>query len=207
VELGSGNYKSQSTTVPVNGAYILSEDQNGVGAQFGASRNYFDYNNGKNTIATTSETFVTAVGNFSTAEQDSLVSQQLTGVCTSSSRCIGSNGLQTTFNSYRLYPMSNPDMMTRPAGTDGKFFTASSNIAEGAKVSTATPTGYRLRSSDDYNYVDAPLVSASAGTWDFEDRIEYPRGFRPAGVLNLESVLLSESRTDSCVSISVGENC
>jgi hypothetical protein len=116
VELGGGNYKSQSTKVPENGAYILAEDQNGVVAKFGSSKNYFDYNNGKNTIATTSEDFVTAVGNFSTVEQGSLVSQQLTGVCNSSSGCTGNEGLQLSVQSYKLYPISRGDANAYYAG-------------------------------------------------------------------------------------------
>jgi hypothetical protein len=184
VELGSGNYRSQSTYVPLNGAYILSEDQNGVGAQFGASRNYFDYGGGtKNTIAQTSENFVTAEGNFSTAEQDSLVSQQLTGVCNSSSGCTGTRGIQTSINQYKLYPISYADFF---GGTSDSTIGVFGGPQSGRRVSTASPPDYWLRSSPDgYNNYGSYVI-ISSGIWGSYYGT-YQDGFRPAGVLNLES--------------------
>jgi hypothetical protein len=191
VELGSGNYKSQSTTVPVNGAYILAEDQTGASTQFGSSRNYFDYNNGKNTIATTSENFVTAQGNFSTAEQGSLVSQQLTGVCNSSGGCTGSYGVQTSVNSYKLYPLGNADYLSYTSSyQSGKFFTASSSTVDGTKVSTTSPAVYWLRSPHYFTNDYAIYMIAASGDWNVTNYVSSSGGFRPAGVLNLESVLL-----------------
>jgi hypothetical protein len=186
VELGSGNYKSQSTTVPVNGAYILAEDQNGVGAQFGASRNYFDYNNGKNTIATTSENFVTAQGYFSAAEQGSLVSQQLTGVCNSSNGCTGSLGVQTSINSYKLYPSSWGDIVTSGVNVaNGKFMTASSRTDASMRVSTTTPAEYWVRAVNETYNNEAEYFRASDGYWA-DGSVAASHGFRPAGVLNLD---------------------
>jgi hypothetical protein len=183
VELGSGNYKSQSTKVPENGAYILAEDQNGIGARFGESINYFDYGSGtKNIIAQTSENFVTAVGNFSTAEQDSLVAQQLTGVCNLSGGCTGSYGVQTSINSYLLYPVSYGDVASGGSTTVGEFGGPSS----GRTVATGSPVYYWTRSpSFDYTAC-SPFVVASSGdiAHNYCSTVTY--GFRPAGVLNLE---------------------
>jgi hypothetical protein len=186
VTLGRGNFKSQSTTVPENGAYILAEDQNGVGAQFGASKNYFDYGGGtKNAIATTSENFVTAEGYFSTAEQGSLVSQQLTGVCNSSSGCTGSYGNLTSIGTYRLYPLSNADIVNRTTQEDGEFFTSAGSVAQGAVVATTNPNTVWTRSNDlgnpDNNKTYAGHTTASGGVWN-RSVVTAAYGFRPAGV-------------------------
>jgi hypothetical protein len=194
VTLGANGYQSQSTKVPENGAYILAEDQNGVESLFGSSNNYFDYGSGtKNTIAQTSENFVTAEGYFSTEEQGSLVSQQLTGVCISSSGCNGSYGVQTSINSYKLYPMSSADVYYGITGSrqlsDGYFFTKDTVAGNmtGAKVSTATPVNYWLRSPVKDMLIYATDVFAGNGQWDISrlDGSEGAYGFRPAGVLNL----------------------
>jgi hypothetical protein len=192
VELGSGNYKSQSTKVPENGAYILAEDQDGVGAQFGSSKNYFDYGSGvKNTIATTSENFVTAAGNFSTAEQGSLVAQQLTGVCSSSSSgCTGNSGIQTSINSYKLYPPSYGDYFSGDQDSSiGKFV----GTANGRKVLTSTPSWYLMRSPSWYADYDTRIISASGGGGG-NLATSGSFGFRPAGVF-LDYRLKFDSRT------------
>jgi hypothetical protein len=187
VELGSGNYRSQSTYVPLNGAYILSEDQTGASTQFGSSRNYFDYGIGtKNTIATYSTNFAGSSANFSTAEQGSLVSQQISGVCNSSSGCTGSFGIQSSVNSYSLYPMALGDFINVDSGDAlGKF----GGTAAGRSVSTGSPSTYYLRAPRNTNASNAPFVYDSGG-WSV-NTVSTNRGFRPAGVLNLESVLLS----------------
>jgi hypothetical protein len=195
VELGSGNYRSQSTTVPVNGAYILAEDQNGVGAQFGSSRNYFDYGSGvKNTIATTSENFVTAQGNFSTAEQGSLVSQQLTGVCNSSSGCTGNWGMQTSVNQYKLYPTSLGDYHGYDGTTDstGRFFgSGGGGGVQGMSTLTGLPALWWTRSNS-HSYNDRSMqIRTSDGGADYYTVHSYSYGFRPAGVLNLDQKWLN----------------
>ncbi|MDR2748799.1 MAG: hypothetical protein LBB10_02775 [Bifidobacteriaceae bacterium] len=187
VTLGSGNYTSQSTEVPENGAYILAEDQNGVAAQFGASKNYFDYASGsKNTIATTSENFVKDQGNFSTTEQDSLVSQQLTGVCNSSNGCSSYSGTGTSINSYKLYPPSFGDFYSGDGGPapSGKFTSS-------MPVESRNPERYWLRSNSYYSANVAMSVTALSGYW-FGPATNLSHGFRPAGILDLNKVLLTE---------------
>jgi hypothetical protein len=203
VTLGSSGYQSQSTNVPVNGAYILAEDQNGVGAQFGSSYNYFDYGSGtKNTIAQTSENFVTASGNFSITEQDSLVSQQLTGVCSSSSSgCTSNFGLQTSINTYKLYPPSSADVYAR-TGTadsgcaDGKFWTKGTSTAciiQGAIVLTGASnskwwTRSPSRDSARANNLYATTGQAQYPTGGTYTDVNYGYSFRPAGVFHLRSL-------------------
>jgi hypothetical protein len=206
VTLGSSGYQSQSTTVPVNGAYILAEDQNGVGAQFGASRNYFDYGSGtKNTIAQTSENFVTTQGYFSTAEQGSLVSQQLTGVCSSSSSgCTGSYGVQTSINSYKFYPLSSADIISRTSSyQNGKFFNALSTEVDGARISTLDPRNYWTRSPDRADSGTIMSILNGNGNW-FGDSRDHTFGFRPAGVFNLKALnvcLPQTFRLGNCLKI------
>jgi hypothetical protein len=198
VELGGAGYKSKSTNVPVNGAYILAEDQDGVGAQFGSNGSYFDYSGVKNTIATRSENFVTAVGNFSTAEQGSLVSQQLTGVCINSNGCASQQGTQTSVYEYKMYPISIADQSAGSGsasyGTTGKFGRKiiASTGAEGWSdwgTPTQSPENWWTRSpsaGQASGGTRGVCVSYANGTpcANFWETASY--GFRPAGVLNLD---------------------
>jgi hypothetical protein len=180
---------SQSTVVPENGAYILAEDQNGVGASFGSSKNYFDFDSGKNTIATTSENFVPALGNFSTAEQDSLVSQHVPGVCISSGGC-NNLGSQTSFFPYKVYPVSGGDLFN---GTGASSIGEFGGPASGRSVSTATPACYWLRSSTGVSYEAGAVVP---GTGAMAAKAVYDQcGFRPAGVFHLKALNVCSPQT------------
>jgi hypothetical protein len=112
-------------------------------------------------------------------------------VCSlSSSGCTSDFGLQTSINTYKLYPPSSADVYygfnIAETISDGYFFTKGTKGAAqpGATTLTTNPAYYWLRSPH-YDYVAYAMVVKSAnGDWD--GGIYGPSGFRPAGVLNLE---------------------
>jgi hypothetical protein len=115
------------------------------------------------------------------------------GVCNSSGGCTASLGVQTSINSYKLYPLSSADVYYGWNGSaqlsNGYFFSkgASARYMTGAITTTSSPTGYWLRSNGGDYTRDALRVDASTGEWNgtsVEGGIQY--GFRPAGVLNLD---------------------
>jgi hypothetical protein len=182
-EIGTGAWKSQSTNVPVNGVYILSEDQNGVGAAFGTANNRFDFTGGKSVIAGTSDNFVTSAGNFSTEEQAALVLQELSGVCNTSNGCTGNSGMQTTNYKYRLYPQSFGDMSYNDSQDQNAKFGSTSH--------TDTPTiniDYWSRSPGRLDSTHPIQYRPGSHSWYSGNSYSTALGFRPAGVFHLKTL-------------------
>jgi hypothetical protein len=212
--LGEAQYRGDTTNVPENSVYILADDQNGVGGMFSNGPltcvdpddqtamgcDYFDYEGGKNTVAETSESFLTTPGNFLPAEQGALLPMYLNGVCTLANGCSNSRGFDISINAYKLFPMAVADVASRENVTyvrDGKFFNkAPSSYNSNAPVATTTPAYYWLRSPDEATHYSnyAMNIKASDGTW-YGDDTNKSFGFRPAGILNLNNVLLTERLT------------
>jgi hypothetical protein len=192
VELGSGYFISQSTDVPLNGAYILSEDQTGASTRFGSS-NAWDWSGGKSTLATYSTNFADNTANFSLAEQGSLVSQRLSGVCSLAGGCPTPSVARTSVGAYKIYPMAGADIFTgETVVSPGVFFTSD----QAGKVVLTCPSvalQYRYwgRSTHYFNDVKIRVNTPySCGRENQEGFSDDTMGTRPAGVLNLESVLL-----------------
>jgi hypothetical protein len=113
------------------------------------------------------------------------------GVCNSSSGCSGSFGVQTSINSYKLYPLSSADVYYGWNGSaqmsDGYFFSkgTTARYMTGAITTTTSPTNYWLRSPGGSS-VRGSDVAIPQGSWYFDELVTDPYGFRPAGVLNLD---------------------
>jgi hypothetical protein len=73
--------------------------------------------------------------------------------------------------------------------SDGYFFSkgATARYQTGAITTTTSPQFYWLRSPDYLQSGGAVYVYATSGYWRSYDGVSDSYGFRPAGVLNLES--------------------
>jgi hypothetical protein len=184
--------------VPENGAFILAEDQDAVATNPITDDNAFDFNGGKGAIATRSDNFVVQQGMFSAAEQDTLLPIQLNGVCSTKGGCSGTTGIGLSMNLYRLFPLSVADIQPTPlAAANGKFLKCeSASQCIGNKTLTTDPRIYwnrgPLSASDGVcaNTRSDNGITADNGEAACWKTANYDHSFRPAGVLNLESVLL-----------------
>jgi hypothetical protein len=119
-------------------------------------------------------------------------------VCNVNSGCTSGFGLASTINPYYFYPPSHADMVGSTNGNTDPGIYFNSNSAR--IILTTNTTMYHTRSPmNDPSPQHTQAVDPKTGAVHRGGTYDTPRqfGFRPAGVLNLESVLLSESRTDS----------
>ncbi|MDR2748852.1 MAG: DUF6273 domain-containing protein [Bifidobacteriaceae bacterium] len=195
-KIGINENTSYSTSVPENGAYILSEDQTGDAVEFNISDqksiNSFDNVSTleKSNLANVYDAFL--YNNFSALDHTALISKALEGVCSLQDGCIGNSGIFLSKNEYKLFPLSFGDTGEEENKTDITFF--ESNKAK--SVPTLSPPNIWLRSS---NFTDAQSVKVvDSYTGNSYGRFANSKyGIRPAAILNLNNVLLTEKLTEN----------
>ncbi|MDR2799463.1 MAG: hypothetical protein LBB07_02455, partial [Bifidobacteriaceae bacterium] len=187
-------------------AFILSEDQVGSTQFWGSGQNWFEKNNGasKSTIAQAGESFSTAAGNFTSAEQSAILEKQLNGVCTGGLSGYGcadytSYGSDTTVGSYKFYPLSIGDLAYTTNSSprecsSGKFFTSDINcIVVNSKIQTLDSAEYWLRSPErDDTRVNLSVNNATGkiGNRNFS---YINLAYRPSAQIDLNKVILTEN--------------
>jgi hypothetical protein len=210
VELGGDGFKGYSTAVPENSAYIVADDQDGVGGAFGAATgtsgctgtssaskpcDTFDGQGYVSALAQKSLDYASDTSKYSAIEQNALVSTKLNGVCITLTGCEGDRGTAVSVGSYRLFPLAVADIKVRLTDTsteDGRFFNSVSNNSN-APVATVLPEYYWLRSPDNVTTFSgyAMNIKALDGTW-YGDDTDKSYGFRAAGLLDLNQVILTQ---------------
>ncbi|MDR2799277.1 MAG: hypothetical protein LBB07_01470, partial [Bifidobacteriaceae bacterium] len=202
---GIEGFKSHSTSVSENSAFILSEDQVST-TKFGESaQNWFEKNNGtiKNTIAAAGESFLTGAGNFTNAEQNAILPKQLNGVCTGGAAGYGcadyaNYGADTTVAGYKFYPLSFGDFaqiadLTDEPCANGKFFSSSANCTiQNGDIPTSENDEYWMRSAERDDTRVTISVSNVSGKIANRSFSYSPLAYRPAAQIDLNKVILTQ---------------